>query len=95
METNKDSKEEVITALNAPAQAGEIYIRRDMREWLGEWRSYPNTLTKDLLDMTGRLVRCGYWTVRRVADGARREVPERARPKVTAATGGRSAVTGY
>lgn len=51
----KDAKDLNIQALATPAANGEIYIHKNMRELIAEWRSYPNSLTKDLLDMMAKL----------------------------------------
>lgn len=59
---SKNSKDEGILALAEPMTAGEVYIRRDMKELIGETRGYPNSLTKDLLDLMGCMIRCNYWS---------------------------------
>jgi len=88
VDTTKDSKEEAINALVEPGSKREIYVLRNMRELIGEWKAYPNTLTMDLLDMMGALLKCGNWKRR-----ARRE--EKSPFATPAPEVKRSAVTGY
>jgi len=58
--TTKDSKDEDIMALIRPAANGEIYLHESFKELIGEWRNFPGGMTKDLLDMLGKLNRY-YW----------------------------------
>lgn len=86
----KNSKDDSILALAEPMTAGEVYIQRTMRELIAEAKSYPNSLTKDLLDMMGQLIKCGYWSRRK------KTVFDKLFGSPSVDDGrGRSAVTGY
>ncbi len=52
--TAKNAKEDDIQSLIPPGENGEIYIHRNMKEFIGEWCSYP-AYPRDLLDMAGKL----------------------------------------
>jgi hypothetical protein len=65
IDPTRNSKDEGILALAEPMTAGEVYVQRAMRELLAEARSYPNALTKDLLDMAGAMIKCNYWSRRK------------------------------
>jgi hypothetical protein len=54
--TAKDAKDDAIQGLIPPGENGEIYIHRNMKEFIGEWCSYP-AYPRDLLDMAGQLNR--------------------------------------
>ena len=50
----KGAKDSDILGLLQPMQNGEIYVHRSMKELTSEIREYPNGLTVDLIDMTGK-----------------------------------------
>lgn len=52
----KDAKNLNIDALKNPMFCGEFYIMKDMTDLVGEIRSFPGGLTRDLLDMMGKLM---------------------------------------
>ena len=56
-DVSKDVKESDILGLMAPMQNGEIYVHRSMKELIGEIRSWPSSLTQDLVDMLGKFVK--------------------------------------
>jgi hypothetical protein len=51
----KNIKDDDIQSLIPPGSNGEIYIHSSMKEFISEWGDYPNGMTKDLLDMAGKL----------------------------------------
>lgn len=59
--TSLDAKDKVIQSLISPVFNGEIYLHESMKELLEEAVSYPGGLTRDLIDMLGRLYQ-EYWT---------------------------------
>ncbi len=65
IDPTRNSKDEGILALAEPMTNGEVYVQRIMRELIAEVKSYPNGLTKDILDMMGAMIKCGYWTRRK------------------------------
>ena len=85
----KGDKDNDITALINPIANGEIYLRENMKELIGEIKNFPHGLTKDLLDMLGKLNKF-YWS--------RRAIPKK--PKweyrnVEEEYSGRDSLTGY
>ena len=54
---NKNSKAIKIDALRDPMFRGEIYIQRNMKDLIGEVSTYPNGMTKDLLDLCGEALK--------------------------------------
>ncbi len=90
IDTSKDSKLEAINSLAEYGEKREIYVLRSMRELIAEWKSYPNTLTMDLLDMMGSLLRCGHWKRRKRTGEASVPWLKEQEPEAK-----RSAVTGY
>jgi intein/homing endonuclease len=56
-DVRKDSKDVDIQGLIAPVSNGEIYMHKSMVELRGEITSYPQGMTKDLIDMLGKLNR--------------------------------------
>jgi len=87
-DTRKDSKDDDIQSLIDPFFNGEYYIHRSMKDFVGEYSSYPTGFTKDLLDCVGKL-NVNYWTRKE-----RREPPKR-RVETLVVSEGRSPVTGY
>jgi len=87
-DTRKDSKDADIQSLIDPFFNGEYYIHRSMKDFVGEYSSYPTGFTKDLLDCVGKL-NITYWTRKE-----RREPPTR-RVETLSVAEGRSIVTGY
>jgi hypothetical protein len=87
-DTRKDSKDDDIQSLIDPFFNGEFYIHRSMKDFVGEYSSYPTGFTKDILDCVGKL-HVNYWTRKE-----RREPPKR-RVETLAVSEGRSPVTGY
>lgn len=65
-DTRKDAKDSDIQALISPMSNGEIYIHRSMKYLIAEIVSFPNGLTKDLVDMLAKLYKL-YWTRRKVS----------------------------
>ena len=59
--TYRGVKDDDILALVNPWANGEIYIHRTMRALMGEFFNFPNGLTKDILDMIGKLNKY-YWS---------------------------------
>lgn len=57
-----NSKDEGILALAEPMSQGDILVRREMNSLIAEVKAYPGGLTKDIVDMMGCMIRCGYWT---------------------------------
>lgn len=53
----KDQKDLSIQALIEPFFRGEFYIHRSMKEFIAEYTTYPNGMTKDLLDALAQLFR--------------------------------------
>lgn len=51
----KDSKDDDIQSLIPPMENGEIYIHRNMHDLIQEVVGYPNSMTKDIVDMMGKL----------------------------------------
>ncbi len=52
-DVGKDAKDARIIGLIDPISRGEYFMRRDMKDMIGELKSYPSGLTKDLIDMLG------------------------------------------
>ena len=95
-DVSKDVKDSDILGLMAPMQNGEIYVHRSMRELIGEIRTFPSCLTRDLIDMTGKLMKYrfkrgkqGEKEERDVFDGVKIDayVPELGESGVSAITG--------
>ena len=85
----KGDKDNDITALINPIANGEIYLHENMKELIGEIKNFPHGLTKDLLDMLGKLNKF-YWR--------RRAIPKK--PKweyrdIAEEDSGRDSLTGY
>ena len=55
IDVSKNAKDDDIQSLIPPGANGEIYIHENMKEFIGEWIDYPNGMTKDALDMAGKL----------------------------------------
>ncbi|KKL78184.1 hypothetical protein LCGC14_2027360, partial [marine sediment metagenome] len=60
-ETKKDVKDDDIQACMNPMANGFIYIQESMKDLIGEIKQYPQGLTKDLVDMMGKLNKF-YWS---------------------------------
>ena len=60
----KDSKDHDIQGLISPLSNGEIYIHRSMKDLISEIKSYPSGLTRDLIDLLGKLYKL-HWTRRK------------------------------
>jgi hypothetical protein len=60
-DTKKDSKDSDIQALIHPMANGEIYVHESMYDLIREIEQYPHGLTKDLIDLCGKLNKL-YWT---------------------------------
>lgn len=54
-DNRKDSKDGDIQGLIPVAASGELYVQRDMKAFIGEYINYPGGLTRDLIDMAGKL----------------------------------------
>lgn len=54
---SKGVKDQEIAGLILPFENGEIFIHQSMKEFIGEYVSYPGGMTKDLLDCAGKLNR--------------------------------------
>jgi hypothetical protein len=52
-DVGKDAKDARIIGLVDPCSRGEYFLRREMKDLIGEYKSYPSGLTKDLIDMLG------------------------------------------
>jgi len=91
IDPTKDSKDEGILSLAEPMTNGEVFVRRDMKSLIAEVKSYPGGLTKDIVDMMGCMLRCGYWSRKKktVFDTLFGSNPDADYGR------GRSAVTGY
>ena len=63
----KDEKDDDIQACMDPMANGEIYLHRSMKPLLTEIKDYPQGLTKDLLDMLGKINK-HYWTRKKKED---------------------------
>jgi len=87
-DTRKDAKDSDIQALISPMSNGEIYIHRDMKYLIAEIASFPNGLTKDLLDMLAKLNKM-YWTRRKPVKPKKNWISQN--PSVDC----RSKITGY
>jgi len=73
--TSRDVKDEDIQALMNPMANGEIYIHRSMLELIGEIVQYPGGMTKDLVDMLGKLFKI-YWHRRAIAPDGQVQRPK-------------------
>ena len=92
-DVNKAAKEGRITGLIAPCSAGEYFIHRSMKDLIGEYRSYPSGLTKDIVDMWGVYNRD---FAKRRAPSDTKGAPIKPRPALLEdGPDGRSEVTGY
>ncbi|MEE9510424.1 MAG: hypothetical protein V3V81_08020 [Candidatus Bathyarchaeia archaeon] len=60
-DVTKGVKDSDIQALINPMANGEIHIYQTMKELVGEIQQYPRGLTKDLIDMLGKINRY-YWS---------------------------------
>lgn len=60
-DVTKGAKDSDIQALMVPMSNGEIYVHRSMKYLIAEITSFPNGLTKDLVDMLAKLNKF-YWT---------------------------------
>ena len=87
--TNKDSKDEDIMALIRPAANGEIYLHESFKELIAEWRNFPGGMTKDLVDMLGKLNKL-YWT-----SGKPKGLMEAAKKRREKVINARNPMTGY
>jgi hypothetical protein len=56
-DVSKDIKNSDILGLLDPMKNGEIYVHRSMKELIGEIRTWPSSLTQDLLDMSAKLMK--------------------------------------
>ena len=54
-DVSKDIKDQDIQACMNPMSQGFIYIDEGMRDLIAEIKNYPQGLTKDLIDMLGKL----------------------------------------
>ena len=91
--TAKNAKEDDIQSLLPAGENGEIYIHRNMKEFIGEWCSYP-AYPRDLLDMAGKLNKARWSRHPKVKDAdplAEFGIRERR----GAVDDGRSDITGY
>ena len=84
----ENEKDNDIQSLIPVMEAGEIYIHRNMKDLIGEIKTYPGGLTKDLIDMMGKLNK--YCWKR----GKRENLPRFGKPS-TELLDGRSGTTGY
>jgi len=85
----KDDKTNDITALINPIANGEIYLHENMKELIGEIKNFPHGLTRDLLDMLGKLNKFYF---------QRRALPKKEKWNYTELEdegSGRSSLTGY
>jgi hypothetical protein len=71
-DVGKDAKDARIISLIDPCSRGEYFIQRSMKDLIGEYKSYPSGLTKDIVDMWGVYNK----------EFARRRAPEDTRGKV-------------
>lgn len=91
--TSKGAKDDDIQSLIPPGANGEIYIHRNMKELIGEWVSYPNGMTVDLLDALGKLNKARWSRHPKVKDAdPLAEFGLRARQEIQ---DGRDPITGY
>lgn len=94
IDTSKGAKDDDIQSLIPVAANGELYIHRSMKEFIGEFVSYPNGMTKDLLDMAGKLNKTRWSRHPKVKDAdplAEFGIKERRAER----DDGRSEITGY
>jgi len=49
------AKDDDIQSLIPPSANGEVYIHASMKEFIREYKEYPNGFTRDLIDMAGKL----------------------------------------
>jgi len=87
-DTRRDSKDADIQSLINPFFNGEFYLHRSMKDFIGEYSSYPTGFTVDLLDCAGKL-NVNYWHRKE------RQEPRKKKVVTIAAHEGRSQVTGY
>ena len=87
-DVSKDVKNAEIQALINPFFNGEIYIHRDMKDFIIEYGNYPGGLTNDLIDCLGKLFR--YHMSRK-----ERRTDTRPRHAMDDTQAGRSVVGGY
>ena len=66
-QNKKDEKDDDIQALIPVARNGELYIQAGMKDLISEIQDYPQGLTKDLIDMVGKLNKY-YWSRRKLKD---------------------------
>lgn len=52
-DVGKGAKDARIISLIDPCSRGEYFVHRSMKDLLGEYKSYPSGITKDLIDMWG------------------------------------------
>ena len=55
VDNRKDSKDSFIEALIPPFSNGEIYLHRSMKDLIGEIKTFPGGMTRDLVEMLARL----------------------------------------
>ena len=85
-DVKESSKDDDIIALADPMSQGFIYVIEGMKDLIGEVEDFPNGLTKDLVDMLGKINKL-YWS--------RTEVKLRTREKRPQISYGVSRVTAY
>jgi hypothetical protein len=55
IDNRKDSKDSFIEALIPPLSNGEFYLHRSMKDLIGEMKTFPGGMTRDLVEMMARL----------------------------------------